>query len=150
MNLDFTWSRLELLKALELYEIVKARESVFVVEQNCPYQEMDELDPYAWHLSASLNGELAAYARVIDPGLKYENAAIGRVMTLPQFRGSGIGRELVREAITFTERKFPASAISIGAQTYLQAFYESFGFEAVGQPYEENGIAHIKMVRPRL
>lgn len=147
MNPDFTWSRLESLNALELYEIIKARESVFVVEQNCSYQETDDLDPHAWHLSVLINGELAAYARVVDPGLKYEQPSIGRVMTLPQFRGLGIGKKLLDEAVAFTERSFPGLGIKIGAQIYLRGLYESFGFEAAGEPYDEDGIPHIDMIK---
>ena len=87
MQLAFKWSRLADFSALELHQIIMAREAVFVVEQSCPYQETDELDPHAWHLSALLKGELAAYARVVDPGVKDSLPAIGRVMTLKKFRG---------------------------------------------------------------
>lgn len=148
MNLNFKWSRLESLSALQLYEIIKARESVFVVEQQCPYQETDDLDPQSWHLAVFLDGEFAAYARVVDPGRKYQQPSIGRVMTLPRFRGLGIGRKLVSEAITFTEQNFSGLGIRIGAQVYLQKFYESFGFEVVGAPYDEDGIPHIDMFKP--
>jgi len=147
MKLEFKWSRLESFTALELYEIIKARESVFVVEQNCPYQETDDLDPYAWHLSALLNGELAAYARVVDPGINNSQPSIGRVMTLKKFRGQKIGRALMEEAINFTERKYPGNVIKISAQVYLQKFYESLGFHASGEAYDEDGIFHVEMNR---
>ena len=147
MNMDLQWSRLESLNALEFYEIVKARESVFVVEQNCAYQETDEHDPHSWHLTVFVNGDLAAYARVVNPGLKYEQPSIGRVMTLPRFRGVGIGRKLVSEAIAFTEQTFPGLGIRIGAQAYLKKFYESFGFEVTGEPYDEDGIRHVEMLK---
>lgn len=147
MQLEFQWSRLESLSALELYEIIKARESIFVVEQHCAYQETDEHDPHSWHLTVFVNGDLAAYARVVNPGLKYEQPSIGRVMTLPRFRGVGIGRKLVSEAIAFTEQMFPGLGIRIGAQAYLKKFYESFGFEVTGEPYDEDGIRHVEMLK---
>lgn len=147
MKLEFKWSRLESLTSLELYEIIKARESVFVVEQNCPYQETDDLDPHAWHLSALVNGELAAYARVVEPGIKNSQPSIGRVMTLKKFRGVGIGRVLMEEAIKFTEQAYPENDIKILAQVYLQKFYESLGFHASSEPYDEDGIPHIDMIK---
>lgn len=148
MQLEFKWSRLESYTALELYQIIKVRESVFVVEQHCAYQETDDLDLHAWHLTASVNGELAAYARVIGPGIKNSLPSIGRVMTLKKFRGQNIGRSLMEEAIYFTEQTFPANDIKISAQVYLQTFYESLGFRASGKPYDEDGIAHIAMIKP--
>ncbi len=147
MNLEFKWSRLEFFTAFELYEIIKARESVFVVEQNCPYQETDELDPHAWHLSVWVNGELTAYARVVDPGIKSNQPSIGRVMTLKKFRGQKIGRALMEEAIKFTEQKYPGNDIKISAQVYLQKFYESLGFNIFGESYDEDGIPHIDMIK---
>lgn len=147
MKLDFKWSRLESLSALELFNIIKARESVFVVEQQCPYQETDDMDLHSWHLAVSLNGELAAYVRVVDPCIKYEQPSIGRVMTLEKFRSLKIGRTLMNEAIHFTEEQFPKMGIKIGAQVYLQNFYESLGFEVITEPYDEDGIPHIDMVR---
>lgn len=147
-ELQFKWSRIESLSSMELWEIIKAREAVFVVEQECPYQETDDLDPHSWHLAASLNNELAAYVRVIDPGLKYEQPSISRVLTLEKFRKLKIGRALMNEAINFTEHTFPAMGIKIGAQVYLQRFYESLGFEAASDPYDEDGIPHLDMIKP--
>ncbi|AFI85558.1 GNAT family N-acetyltransferase [Methylophaga nitratireducenticrescens] len=146
MKLEFKWSRLESFTASELYEVIKARESVFVVEQHCPYQETDELDPYAWHLSALVNGELAAYARVVDPGIDNRQPSIGRVMTLKKFRGQKIGRTLMEEALKFTEQKYPGKDIKISAQVYLQKFYGSLGFHSSGEPYDEDGILHVDMI----
>ena len=147
MQLEFKWSRLESLTSLELYEIIKAREYVFVVEQHCPYQETDDLDPHAWHLSTLVNGELAAYARVVEPGMKNNQPSIGRVMTLKKLRGLGIGRALMEEAIKFTEQNYPENDIKISAQVYLQKFYESLGFQAFGEPYDEDGIPHLDMIK---
>ncbi len=147
MQLEFKWSRLESFTALELYQIIKARESVFVVEQHCPYQETDELDLHAWHLSALVNGELVAYARLVDPGIKNSLPSIGRVMTLKKFRGQKIGRALMEEAIKFTGQKYPGKDIKISAQVYLQKFYDSLGFHTSGEPYDEDGIPHIDMIK---
>lgn len=147
MTLEFKWSRLEAFKALELYEIIKAREAVFVVEQNCPYQETDEFDLNAWHLSVWVNGELAAYARVVDPRDKNSLPSIGRVMKIKNFRGQKVGRALMEEAIKFTEQKYPRKDIKISAQVYLQQFYDSLGFDVFGEPYDEDGIPHIYMIK---
>lgn len=147
MKLDFKWSRLATLTALQLFTIIKAREAVFVVEQQCPYQETDDLDLHSWHLEVMLNGELAAYVRVVDPGFKYTQPSIGRVLTVKKFRSLKIGRALMAEAIRFTEQKFPEMGIKIGGQVYLQDFYQSFGFEAVTAPYDEDGIMHLDMVK---
>jgi len=148
MNLTYTWSRLPDLTTLELHEIIKAREAVFVVEQQCAYQETDDMDLHAWHLRVALDGALAAYIRVVDPGIKYAQPSIGRVMTLPAFRRLKIGRALLGEGIRFTEATFPGMGIKIGAQVYLREFYESFGFQPVSETYIEDGIPHMDMVRP--
>lgn len=148
MSLHFSWSRLDELSTRDFYNIVKAREAVFVVEQQCAYQEVDELDPLAWHLTATVDGQLAAYIRVVGPGDKFAEPSIGRVMTLKAFRGHQYGRALMSEAIRFTEHTYPGLGIKIGAQVYLNAFYESFGFERISEPYDEDGIPHIDMVKP--
>jgi len=147
MNPDFKWSRLQSFTAIELYQLIKAREAVFVVEQNCPYQETDDWDLHAWHLTAFAKGELVAYARVVDPGIKNSQPSIGRVMTVKQFRAQGIGRALMEEAINFTEQKFPGKEMNISAQVYLQKFYASLGFQTSGEPYDEDGIPHIDMLK---
>ncbi len=147
MSLDFRWSRFDELSTRDFYEIVKARESIFVVEQRCAYQEVDELDPLAWHLLVTDDGELAAYVRLVGPGDKFAEPSIGRVMTLKAFRGRQYGRALMSEAIRFTEQAYPDLGIKIGAQVHLTAFYASFGFEAVSAPYDEDGIAHVDMVK---
>lgn len=148
MDLQFKWNRLEDFTALEMYEVIKAREAVFIVEQTCAYQEADGLDPHSWHLRVSLNGELAAYARVVEPDLKFAEPSIGRVMTPAKFRNLKIGHTLVAQAIAFTEEKFPGQGIRIGAQAHLQGFYGSLGFHSVGDIYHEDGIPHIEMVKP--
>ena len=148
MKLEVKWSRLKDFSGLEWYKIIKERESVFVVEQQCVYQETDEMDLVSWHLEMSLNGELAAYVRVVEPGIKYQQPSIGRVMVIEKFRRLNIGRALMNEAISFTELQYPQMGIKIGAQVYLQKFYQSFGFENVNEPYDEDGILHIDMIKP--
>jgi ElaA protein len=147
MKLNFKWSRIEDLSSIELFTIIKAREAVFVVEQECPYQETDEMDLQSWHLVVSIEDQLVAYVRVVDPGIKYEHPSIGRVMTCLEVRHLKIGRPLMKEAIRFTEEKYPNTGIKIGAQVYLQKFYESLGFAAVNEPYDEDGILHIDMIK---
>ncbi|CAM5414111.1 MULTISPECIES: GNAT family N-acetyltransferase [Alcaligenes] len=147
MDLDFQWKRLDDLSTREMYSIIQAREAVFVVEQECAYQDVDGLDLDSWHLSVLKDGELAAYARVVEPGLKYDEPSIGRVLTLAKFRSLKIGYALVAEAIRFTEAHYPGAGIRIGAQAHLQKFYGSLGFQPAGEIYDEDGIAHIDMVK---
>ena len=150
MAYEFKWARLESLTAQELHAVLAARESVFVVEQRCAYQEAEALDAHAWHLRVFQAGALAAYARVVDPGYKYPQPSIGRVLTIPAFRGQGVGRALMQEAMRFTALHHPHADIQISAQAYLRGFYASLGFEAVGEGYEEDGIPHLGMVKPAI
>lgn len=141
----FRWAQLEDLSGPEVHALLSARERVFVVEQACAYHEADDLDPVSWHLIAHVDGALAACARVVDPGMKYDAPSIGRVMTVAAFRGRRLGEALMREAIAGTRTRFPGQAIRISAQAYLLGFYNALGFEAEGEPYLEDGIAHIGM-----
>ena len=127
----------------ELYGVMRLRSEVFVVEQNCVYLDADGYDDRAMHLLGTSNGALVAYARIFEPGVKYPEGSIGRVITSAAVRGTGAGQELMREAIA----RMPAGPIRIGAQAYLERFYGSFGFVRVSEPYDEDGIAHIEMVR---
>ena len=145
--LTFSWARLEALTTLALYDIMQARAAVFVVEQKCPYQDADGVDLQSWHLCVRLGDALAAYARVVDPGVKYAQPSIGRVLTPQKFRSLKIGRALVSEAIRFSEHTFPGQDIKIGAQAYLQRFYESLGFQVVSDLYDDDGIPHLEMIR---
>ncbi len=148
MELRFRWNRLESLTAVEMHEVIMAREAVFVVEQQCAYQEADGADAHSWHLRVLADGEFAAYARVVEPGIKYAEPSIGRVMTLAKFRGLKLGHALVAEAIAFTEARYPGAGIRIGAQAHLQKFYGSLGFQPVGAVYDDDGIEHIDMLKP--
>ena len=136
----------ELLTADELYAILKLRSEVFVVEQQCIYMDADDKDQKCYHLCGWEQNELAAYARIMPPGLSYEEASIGRVVTNPLFRKQGAGKELMNKAITMTLQQFDTTRIRIGAQLYLLKFYTDLGFSASGKVYLEDGIEHIEMV----
>ncbi|MFM1931873.1 MAG: hypothetical protein RL226_1176 [Bacteroidota bacterium] len=132
----------------ELYAILQLRAEVFVVEQNCAYQDVDGKDEEAVHLWAEDNEGIVAYLRILPPGVSYENdAAIGRVITASRVRRTGIGKELMRRGIAASQRMFPEHNLHISAQEYLREFYQSFGFEQVGEGYLEDGIPHISMIR---
>ena len=141
----------------ELHDILQARAAVFVVEQNCVFQDVDGVDPVCWHLSGFSpsplgegrgEGRLVAYARLVPAGTKFAEPSIGRVITLPPLRGTGHGRELMREALKHTDRLWPGKAVRIGAQARLEKFYEDLGFVTASAPYDEDGIVHLEMLRP--
>lgn len=134
------------LTAAELYAIMQLRNEVFVVEQNCVYQDADGKDAHCWHLAGWNDGKLVAYTRLLPPGISYAEASIGRVVTSPAYRGTGAGRQLMQESIVHTQRLFHCTEIRIGAQLYLNQFYRSLGFRDAGFQYLEDGIPHIEMI----
>lgn len=132
----------------ELYAILAAREAVFVVEQSCPYQDVDGKDPIAWHVTGwSPSGKVLAYARVLPPGVRFPEPSIGRVLTAAPARACGLGRELMAQAMRVAEREYPGLGIRISAQQYLEDFYHSLGFRTIRGPYPEDGIPHVEMHR---
>ncbi|MCD4722938.1 MAG: GNAT family N-acetyltransferase [Desulfobacula sp.] len=134
----------------ELYELLKFRVDVFVVEQNCPYPEMDDKDRHleTLHLAGKAkDGKLLAYLRILPPGLSFKEVSIGRVVVAKESRRQGISDTLLKIALDQINRTWPSENIRIGAQVYLRKFYESHGFEAVSQDYLEDGIPHIDMIR---
>lgn len=133
------------LKLEELYAILHLRSEVFVIEQDCIYQDLDYYDQKAWHLMAFEGNKLVAYARIFKPHVKYKEAAIGRVITHSSVRGSGIGKALMKKGIAFCESNFPNENIKISAQCYLERFYTSLGFKIVSKVYLEDGIEHQEM-----
>lgn len=145
--LNWTLKKFEDLSPDELYAILRLRSEVFVVEQSCVFQDMDDRDQRCYHLMGWQNGLLAAYTRLVPPGVSYEQPSIGRVVTSPATRGSGIGKQLMEKSINETIKLFGKNPIKIGAQLYLKKFYESLGFVQVGDIYDEDGIDHIKMIR---
>jgi len=136
------------LDAATLYTILRLRSEVFVLEQQCIYHDVDGKDPKAQHVSAWDGDQLVAYARVLPPGVSFDEASIGRVVTSPRHRTIGAGRELVARCIEACARVFGAQPIRIGAQSHLQRFYGSFGFVPCSDEYVEDGIPHIDMRRP--
>ena len=140
-----------MLSTEELYQIVQLRQQVFVVEQNCVYLDADGYDRAALHLFAVQQGCVVACCRVLPPGLKYQEASIGRVCTALAQRGSGLGRELMHRALTLVGESYDSESvradIRISAQLYLQNFYGSLGFTAVSAPYDEDDSPHIEMLK---
>ena len=148
-EITWRWLTFDQLTTDELYRIMRLRQQVFVVEQNCVYLDADGHDPLAIHGLGEIGIDLVAYARVVPANVTYDTPSIGRVVTAPGSRGSGFGRLVTEQAISEATRRFPGQPVTIGAQLYLQSFYESLGFVAVGEPYEEDGIAHVDMERGR-
>lgn len=130
----------------ELYDILALRSEVFVVEQECAYQDLDNKDQSSLHLMGVQQGLIVAYARLLPPGLSYETASIGRVITQGEIRGRGLGKEVVRRAIDAVSRIYNTASITISAQAHLEKFYQTFGFVTRGEPYLEDGISHINMI----
>jgi ElaA protein len=144
---NWTWQRFNDLGVDNLHDALQLRARVFILEQG-PYLDVDGLDRHAWHLlGRDGDGALLAYLRVVDPGHKYEEPSIGRVVTAAQARGTGQGRTLMHEGLAGCARHWPGRAIRISAQAHLQRFYSALGFSAVGGEYLEDGIAHIEMLR---
>jgi ElaA protein len=130
----------------ELYAILRLRSEVFVLEQNCVFQDMDNKDQRCHHLMGWREGLLAGYSRVIGPGISYVESSIGRIVTSPAARGFGVGRELLRKSIDTIYILYGKQPVRIGAQCYLTKFYESFSFVQKGEIYLEDGIKHIEML----
>ena len=144
------WDVLEFeqLTSAALYSILAARMAVFVVEQDCPYQDADGLDDASLHVCGWSTGEkLLAYARITPPGSRFDEPAIGRVLTLLDRRGEGMGHQLMEKSIAATTGRFGNVPIRISAQRHLQSFYNAHGFRTVSAPYDEDGIEHVEMLR---
>lgn len=145
--LNFREKTFSQLTVSELYAIMKLRQEIFVVEQNCVYLDADGLDQKAVHvLGEDENSTLAAYIRIFAPGDCYAEAAIGRVVVATNFRGQQLGVKVMEYGIAYCKKNFPDSSIKIGAQVYLDKFYRSLGFVPVSEMYLEDGIEHQYMV----
>jgi ElaA protein len=145
---EIKWSCLpfESLSSQLLYTVLQLRTEVFVLEQNCPYQDMDNRDQAALHVMGHLDEKLVCYTRLLPPGLKYEGASIGRVLTAQSMRGEGYGKDLMSMAIEYCHQHFTGASITLSAQQQLESFYASLGFTTVSEPYMEGGIPHIEML----
>ncbi|MCE0494026.1 GNAT family N-acetyltransferase [Vibrio salinus] len=145
-----TWKTIafEALSNKQLYELIKLRIDVFVVEQNCPYSDLDDKDMAdgVMHLLAlSESDEILAYARLLPPGISYQYPSIGRVIVREDQRANGLGHELLNEAIKHCHLQWPDNTIKISAQLHLEKFYRAHGFSCCGKPYLEDGIPHVSM-----
>ncbi len=131
----------------ELYSLLRLRSEVFVVEQNCVYQDMDEKDKKAIHILGLKNNEIVAYARIFKPGDYFKEASIGRVVVSQKERGSGLGYKIMNASIKAILDEFQEYNIKVSAQKYLKKFYNNLGFKQVGEEYLEDGIPHIAMIK---
>ena len=146
MQLNWIFKKFDELISAELYSIMQLRNEVFVVEQNCVYQDADNKDQSSMHLCGWDEDKLVAYTRIIPQGISYTEPSIGRVVTSPTYRKTGAGRQLMKESISRCFSEFNCTAIKIGAQVYLTTFYQSFGFIQCSSQYLEDGIPHIEMI----
>ena len=151
--MDWRFAPFAELTPREVHDLYQVRAAAFIVEQDCVFQDVDGTDPACWHLLGYLpspkgEGDLVAYCRILPAGAKYAEPSIGRVVTSAAVRGTGMGRELMREALLRLEKLWPGVPIRIGAQRHLERFYQDFGFATASEPYDEDGILHIEMLRP--
>ncbi len=147
MELKFKIKRFNELSLSELYELLKLRSEVFVVEQNCVYLDVDGKDDKAIHLLGTLDDELVAYVRIFKPGDYFDEASIGRVLVKQIYRDRKWGYDLMHEAIRVIKAELNETNITISAQCYLQKFYENVGFIQTSEIYLEDDIPHIEMKR---
>ncbi|MET3028806.1 GNAT family N-acetyltransferase [Flavobacterium sp. UW10123] len=147
MELKWKIKPFEALTVHELYDLLKLRSEIFVVEQNCVYLDLDSKDKKALHLIGEFEGKIVAYSRLFDAGISFDNASIGRVVVDANYRDRKWGHELMREAVAGIKSNFGQDKITIGAQLYLKKFYESHGFVQTSEMYLEDDIPHIEMVR---
>ncbi len=144
--MNWVWQRFNELGVDNLHDALQLRGRVFVLEQG-PYLDVDGHDRSAWHLLGRDQAtHLLAYLRVVDPGVKYDEPSIGRVVTAPEVRGTGLGRALMREGLAGCAERWPGRAVRISAQARLKRFYTGLGFAAVGDEYPEDGIPHLEML----
>ena len=130
----------------EIYKILALRNEIFIVEQECPYLDCDDKDLNSYHLFLRENGEIVSYLRILEKGVSYDEISIGRVAVKKSYRGKGISRKMMLQAIEFIENNLTENAIKIQAQAYLLDFYSSLGFKAVSEEYLEDNIPHIDMI----
>lgn len=152
MAVDWQLYPFAVLTPLQLQAIHRARQEVFVVEQNCPYLDADDYDAMAHHLcgwdAAAAAPTLLAYLRITPPGSKFAEASLGRVITTAAGRGQGLGKELLSRGVEMAGQLYHGQPLRISAQQYLERFYQGFGFVTVSPVYLEDGIPHVAMLRP--
>ncbi len=143
--MDIAIETFDKLSGKTVYEILKLRSEVFVVEQSCPYLDIDGNDEEAYHVLLRKDNELAAYCRILKKGITFHEAAIGRVVTAKKFRGKGYARAVMEHALDFITGKMGETEVMISAQVYLKPFYEGLGFQIESKDYLEDGIPHCDM-----
>jgi ElaA protein len=148
-NIEWLVSPFDELSSRQVYDIMKLRQDVFIIEQDCIYEDLDGYDELAIHLCGYSQNKLLCYARFFRPGIKYAEASIGRIVVSPKMRGAGLGKVLVSKANAYCEQEFKTEAIRIEAQSHLQNFYTELGYTSVGEIYPVDGIDHIQMVRKK-
>lgn len=144
--MEWLYQRFEEINGRELYEILQLRVNVFIVEQDCPYPEIDDNDFEAIHITCRDEQGIAAYSRLLPGGVKYETPSIGRVIVREDQRGTGLGHVLMEHAIREVLKQWEPSEIFLQAQTHLESFYKQHGFKAISGPYNDDGIPHIDMI----
>ena len=149
VTMEWKIKKFDQLTVSELYNILKAREEIFIIEQTCIYEDMDGKDRQAYHLFLEDKGEVVSYLRILPKGGRYEEVSLSRVITRAKYRKKGYGKELVKNAIDFVERELKEGEIRISAQTYLEEFYGSFGFKRVSENYLEDDQDHCEMYYSR-
>lgn len=146
MDIDWRLKSFEDLTKTELHEIMILRQQVFVVEQDCPYLDADEKDKDSHHLLAYIDGSLAAYLRLVQPGVSYKEMSFGRIVTSQKYRGQGLGIALMNKGIEQSKILYGSTLNRISAQSHLLSFYQQFGFKSTGKEYYEDGIPHTEML----
>ncbi len=144
--MKFEFKSFDKLSTNELYDILRLRSEIFVVEQNCVYNDLDGLDKDAVHQFYKQEGEIVAYSRILKPGTRFSEYSIGRVVVKQTERGTGLGIKMMEEAKRYLVNELGATKIKISAQSYLQRFYENLGFEIITEMYLEDGIPHFGML----
>lgn len=147
MQIHWLLKKFEALTPYQVYAILQLRNEVFVVEQACVFQDADDKDQHCYHLMGFSDNKLVAYTRIVPEGVIYPQASIGRVVTSPAVRRLGTGKALMQQSIDTVYNLFGKVPIKIGAQLYLQSFYQSLGFHRISDVYLEDGIEHIYMLR---
>ncbi|MBO0575017.1 GNAT family N-acetyltransferase [Clostridium botulinum] len=144
--MSFKIKKFNELSVEEIYEILKIRNEVFIVEQECPYEDCDGKDKNAYHLFYMKEGKVISYLRILEKGLSYDEISIGRVLVNKDYRGKGLARKSILQAIYFIQNNLKENSIRISAQHYLMNFYKSLGFKSVSEVYLEDNIPHIEML----
>lgn len=147
MNQIWNFKKFEELTSNELYDILRLRNEVFVVEQQCIYNECDNKDQKCMHLWCSLDGRIAGYCRIVPPGVSYPEASFGRIVSHPEFRNLKLGHQMMRYILQIAQNHYHTDVIRISAQVYLGKFYEQYGFKQISEPYLEDTLPHMEMLR---